>query len=574
MRNAWWGLLWDAFDYIGGPLSCDSGGFCYSTGHGLDGPSLLFGALIVSMLSATILCCSFRTAGVVNGSCCDNSWSVFKGVGCAALLMGLLTLGGHRELPDAVPLVAMGNTTQPAEVPLASFLTLSEVDTHFYARSIESPGDAKLYASVMERAVSSHSVKVAIVGGSASKGGGCRHCQLGGLEYPACGPCYYQRLVDWFAVLGVRAELYNGAVGGTGPVMADMCLETLISTTDPTTIDLFLVEYAVNTEPQCNAAGRKMDDILWRIRRFAPNAAILLLEAYAAHSFLDASSCFAPVAHYYGLASISWKAAVHPLLATRVLNREAVLEKPSWIHPNAEGHRQIASLLAHFLLSTQQRVMIGLAKSRPEPAARMRLDQGSRDAMHRLYGDSMRISATGAHHQCQLKHQMKPLKAEGWTSHNRWWACSRQGATFRIAFKCKVVGCGLAVGISESYYPLGDAWVHVDGRPILQLSAASGKLRARGLRQTTQRLVLLVPPCGEAGRGPRQSMNESHCGLRQGRHLLEVICSGTTSAFAGMWKLQQPYERHEFHLRSVISLHMPVTGATKVGDTIGEYSSN
>ena len=146
----------------------------------------------------------------------------------------------------------------------------------------------------------------------------------------------------------------------------------------------------------------------------------------------------------------------------------------------------------------------------------------------------------------------------------------------------------MALGISTSTLPLGEAQLRLDGQLVMTLSGANAELRASVRRMTIQRLVVVVPPC--AGHGRRLGSTSSEtlssdrrpthhlprhgrerparaCGLSQGMHSLDVVCTGTTSPVARDWSVLH-YARHEFHVRSLVTADEPLTLANQPGDIV------
>ena len=87
---------------------------------------------------------------------------------------------------------------------------------------------------------------------------------------------------------------------------------------------------------------------------------------------IDASRCFVPLARRFGHASLSLQDAVKPLLQRGVLNVSTVFEEPIWHHPNVEGHRWLAAIVARFLDDAVRSKVRFLLKQGSQGAAWMR----------------------------------------------------------------------------------------------------------------------------------------------------------------------------------------------------------
>lgn len=151
---------------------------------------------------------------------------------------------------------------------------------------------------------------------------------------------------------------------------------------------------------------------------------------------------------------------------------------------------------------------------------------------------------------CSELHQLRaagPNQAEsrpaaGWSvSRREYFASNATNATLRLPFDCVEDGCGLLVGTTVSYQPLGMLDLYVDGRLVQggYSNADVGWALARSPLWTVSRYVKAVAP------GP--------AGLAAGRHVLEVVCRGET--LPEIAHLPTNYPRHEVHVRSTVVLY-------------------
>jgi len=237
-------------------------------------------------------------------------------------------------------------------------LALESIDNaEFYHRSVVVPGDSLRLGSTVARARLRGNMTIALVGGSTSAGGGHSSCPMSiecGLA--CCGEGYPDLIVRWLRESqSIAATLYNRAIGATGPGLAAMCLSSIFDEDQLAAADLVIVEYAINTDSPAPCI-RQVDRLLWRLRKHAPTAAILFVHTYSLARFVDgADECLDLLARQYDLPVLSWKRALYPLLASEALTPRQVFEPPIWHHPNAEGHRHLASLVAHFFLKAEAR---------------------------------------------------------------------------------------------------------------------------------------------------------------------------------------------------------------------------
>ena len=122
-----------------------------------------------------------------------------------------------------------------------------------------------------------------------------------------------------------------------------------------------------------------------------------------------------------------------------------------------------------------------------------------------------------------------------------------------MPFECTVDGCGLIVGMTVSYQPLGTADVYVDGQLVAHAvsNAEPNWALARSPEWTINRFHTVVAPLGEG----------SASGLAAGRHLLTVVCRGET--LPELAHLPTNYSRHEVHVRGVVVIYTSISSAAR-----------
>lgn len=513
-------------------------------------------------------------------------------------------LGYVLRAPRCDGAASLSASSHGAFIEALGALTLHDVDgTEFYERSVSVPGDPAPVGTAMTRARASGHITIAIVGGSTSAGGGHSSCGISrklnaacGLR--CCGESYYAQLVGWLkSELGVRATVLNRAVGATGPELAATCVGDMFTASELAATDLLLIEYAINTGGDV-ACLRRVDRLLWRVRALAPHAAIVFVHSYSLHRFVDGSEgCLDLIATHYQLPAISWKRALFPLLASGALAREDVFEPPIWHHPNARGHTQLGSLLAHFLLAAEARhrrqqggqegqsnasVVPQAHSLQPvvrEPAVRVPALGELSEAVHaRLQSSPLPscLSAGTAAMEAVL------LSSAGWRADRarRIYATAQPDALLSMRVFCARDGCGVRVGLTRSYQPLGILDILIDGSVRATFSEASPSWQARNRRETVNHFVTVVkaaPPTmsmavnttgARADQGGEESgrhrMLRADAGqkagargapaasgaLRAGEHTVGFRCRGETEPAARSFPSN--YRKHEVQVRSVV----------------------
>ena len=299
----------------------------------------------------------------------------------------------------------------------------------------------------------------------------------------------------------------------------------------------------------------------------------------------SAESCYHALARRHGLASLSWRRAVSPLLASGVLNTTDVLEVPMYHHPNTEGHRHLAAMLAclldRALLETRDRLLVRprplpmdaveatgsasgtrrVTQTRPtfasllaEASANQLSHAKLRAFMRNRSGSSLTSSSspTSTFPSCKFVGMPPLLLSKNRTAADGWWrrnhgllAASKPNATLHLPFSCSSPGCGLTVALTQSYQPLGLLDLYVDGVPVGSKVSAANPMWARSRHPvwTVQSLHVAVSP-----RRPGASKG----GLDRGLHTLLIVARGQTLPMVESLNLSTNYERHEVHVRGFI----------------------
>lgn len=423
----------------------------------------------------------------------------------------------------------------------------------FYDRSLVVPWDWRPIGRAMQRARSKGQVRIAIWGGSTSAGGGTGDC--GPRELPACGAnccgaAYPYQLARWLRESqGIKAQVQNHAVSATGPSYAARCVGTMLAGQNASRIDIILIEFAINALASDVVCKRDLDKLLWRLRRIAPQAAILFVHTFSQHQFKDGpEGCIDPLARYYDLPVVSWKHAVRPLLAAQLLAPSAVFQPPLNHHPNVGGHKHLASIVAHFLLKAESRMSTDERSLEEKPLVReQKLDSSE------LPGPRLDVEAIATFHSTILtaatpeclaagsaRLQSSVTSSTGWRfDRGRGWFASAQPlADLTLRVQC-AHECSFQAGLTTSYQPLGMLDILVDGALIVKgHSEAHPQWRGEGHLWTLNHFV---------------GLTSAGAFLRAGWHTITFRCLGETALVAQGW--WSNYTKHEVHVRSLIILN-------------------
>ena len=473
-------------------------------------------------------------------------------------------------------------------------------DPGFFQRSVAVAGDPAPLAHALRRARRGDGLRMAVFGGSVSTGGGCERDPTGRLcptKFGVAGG-YVGMLQLWLKLgLGVtNVTVVNAAVGGQGADYFSMCVDTLLADADaaPAELDLVILEVALNSfgcelrgveqpTPPATGAAVIIERLLLLLRARAPRAAIIFLNGFGPR-FDDAASCIELIGQFWNVPVLSWKRAVWPLLiegsarqdelwAAEGFKRRAHEDEnfPRPIHPNGEGHRQLAAIIVHFWLDAEARDAAGRHRGRAEPRTAQvaslthplyRLS-GVTHGGTRLLGRSD-TSGTPPPFRCTLHNQLQASGAygSGWLQPDRRvkaYASSTLNATLHVPFTCAREGCGLLVGITASgTQPLGQADFYIDGQLRLYNVSASSPSYPK---LTVLRYVQVAAAQGrkatstlhmQAGSGCAPSSTHSECSLDAGPHTLSVTVRPMKDGVDRWRHLGHFYARGQFHVRHIV----------------------
>lgn len=454
-------------------------------------------------------------------------------------------------------------------------LEITVADRAFWNRTQTVVPESGAHTAFMLRALCQGRFTMAIIGGSTSAGGGSASgCWP--RKHPCgskcCGPSYLAWLSKWFRKAhNVSVQMHNGAQGGTGPEFAYLCLESLVGGPQlGSQVDLVIIEFAINEESNCQHAGPRMERLLDRVYAWAPSAAIIFVNTFSVGNPIDASRCFVPLARRFGHASLSLQDAVKPLLQRGVLNVSTVFEEPIWHHPNVEGHRWLAAIVARFLddaVRSKVRFLLkqgsqGSTPMRPSAAIRATLRRHATAALRKplhasgITGSVLLAAINTSRTARKYPECIRPkdlgsmlrlgrASARGWRmSGDKGLTASASGSTLEIPFVCDA-GCGLTVSLTKSYQPLGLMNVFVDNVLVgRNLSCAEhGWVRAQQPQWTVSAFRNIVPTRRDGAQLG---------GLDKGKHILRVVALGATAPDVEALNVTSYYARHEVHFRGLI----------------------
>ena len=420
------------------------------------------------------------------------------------------------------------------------------LDDGFFRRSETTLDGLHTIAQALHHAQQKGQLRLAILGGSVSAGGGCRSgCAVSPKVMSECGLCWPDVLRDHMRSLGLHVKIVNGARGSTGPDFAYLCADMLLQQQNATRytvhaynwkFDLAILEFAINAGrgPDCTKIGPTMEALLSRAQAMARS--VIFLNTFSRNVYMDAAMCFDILARHRSIPSLSWKDALWPLIRDGRVEPASVFQVPLLHHPNVEGHRQIGMIVARLLEKVN-------ATSMRKPAPMVEKDPLP------VYGEG----GKGVHNaslpfgQCVEPAKFKPAASHGWAMKlgHPWWSASAENASLSVPFVCEQAGCGLIVLLTQSYQPLGMLDIYVDGE--LRHQKVSAAARSWALTQnpkwTVQRIFKVVDP------GPSK-------GLRAGSHALVVVCRGETDpALAAVPFLGNTYVPNEVHIRGFVIIY-------------------
>ena len=234
------------------------------------------------------------------------------------------------------------------------------------------------------------------------------------------------------------------------------------------------------------------------------------------------------------------KQAVTPLLTSGTLNRSDAFQLPMGHHPNVEGHRFLASIVAHYLQHVLER----------ELHRRLHAPWQTLQPLYIPRWQTLKPHYPTFVSESQLRKLVESGKATArdWAMGRKGYTASRAGATLDFPFRCKAAGCGLSLSVTKSYQPLGLLDVYVDQTIVASNVSAChyAWAKARSPRLTIQDYRQVVRP---------RARGETSGGLTAGEHVLKVVARGETDPEVVKLNLPSNYTAHEVHVRGFLVEH-------------------
>ena len=194
------------------------------------------------------------------------------------------------------------------------------------------------------------------------------------------------------------------------------------------------------------------------------------------------------------------------------------------------GHRHLAALVAHALLDA-------------EGAAGLEHEDGAAPAFEAagaLYSKPL-AEIRDRHPKCLVGADLAAAvsSARGWAyekARKYYAGDGRPNSTIAFVITCDFP-CGVRVGITRSYQPLGLADVSVDGAFAARLDGHDAFWRRENLKWSIYSEQDVTPPLA----------------LPRGTHTVAVACAGASSCAAA--DCASNYRPNEFHVRNVVAFY-------------------
>lgn len=191
--------------------------------------------------------------------------------------------------------------------------------------------------SVMKRARSGESIKVAFLGGSITQG-----CLSSKPE-----TCYAYLVYKWWKENFPKAAItyINAGIGGTTSFFGVSRVKQHVLDFKP---DFILTEFAVNDENN-DFFMESYEGLVRCIIKTCPEAALLLMNNVRFDTGENAEEVHLKVAKYYDVPMLSMKKTIFASIQKGETVKENISE--DMLHPNDEGHKLIAKVITDFLES-------------------------------------------------------------------------------------------------------------------------------------------------------------------------------------------------------------------------------
>lgn len=211
------------------------------------------------------------------------------------------------------------------------------LDPNIYSKSLKDSGDNARIAALMKKAEKGGTYKIAVLGGSISRGAGA-----GGVENS-----YGYLVCEWWKENFPKAkfEFINAGIGSTNPEMACYRLETDLLYAKP---DFVVIDFAVNTYLD-NYVYYTYSSLLYRILSQKNNPAVMAIDFARNDEGKNTvpNGQITKATKEYKIPSVSYNNYIWDRIARGYIKWEDISDDT--IHPNESGHTIAAAIVAAHL---------------------------------------------------------------------------------------------------------------------------------------------------------------------------------------------------------------------------------
>jgi lysophospholipase L1-like esterase len=217
----------------------------------------------------------------------------------------------------------------------------SMIDNTMISDSLLVPGNAYRIAAMMERLSRGGRATIAFIGGSITQGSAAN---------PQSSKCYAAQTRNWFKKTWpeVKFTSVNAGIGATGSFLGVHRAGGDVISKNP---DIVFVDFSVNDKTETIDRDLPSYDALMRKLWNAPSKPAIVAIAMTQDSGESVQEYHRKVAEAYGIPMISYRNAVLGAIRSGSFSWTDIAADN--IHPNNEGHRILADLLAAYLESVR-----------------------------------------------------------------------------------------------------------------------------------------------------------------------------------------------------------------------------
>ena len=298
-------------------------------------------------------------------------------------------------------------------------------------------GDLARFERVWTRLEKGEPVRIAVVGGSITRGAGASKPENRYGERFAAG---WRRAFPW-----ARIDFVNAGVGATGSDIGAFRLQRDVLSKKP---DVVVVEFSVN-DGRGDRWAASYEGVLRQLLK-APGGIAVIALGMVGQDGTSVQECHAPVAAHYGVPYVSYRDALYPYVKAGLVKWSDL--SPDTIHPNDDGHAFAAALLNRCLANAYA----AFKASGRAPAAVPPLPEP-------MYGTDFDQGAF-----VEMK-DVKLLENNGFFPLRDWcWgeglACTNAGG--RLRFEVEGATVALLYRVGKEPYNWGKFSVRLDGKEV------------------------------------------------------------------------------------------------------------